>query len=143
MNKTKLGALLGALTLVLGLSGCVADGTYYGGGPGYYGGGYAGGYGGGYAGGYGPGYYGAPGPVVVAGGPVYRETVVVDNTRYRGRDGYYNGRRSGPYASGYRRAGRGYARRGGAVAGERRNVNRRVPAPVHHRGGDKKRPSYN
>lgn len=139
MNQTRLGALLGAFTLVFALSGCVADGTYYNGGPGYYGGGGGGGYYGG-GGGYGPGYYGAPGPVVVAGGPVYRETVVVDNTRYRGRDGYYNGRRSGPYASGYRRGGGGYSRRGGAVAaGERRTTSRRVPPPVHHRGDKKQR----
>ncbi len=112
--------------MMLGCVGCVADGSYYGGGygPGYYGGGY------------GPGYYGAPGPVVVAGGPVYRETVVVDNTRYR--DGYYRGRRPSPYYSGYRRGGNGYSRRGPAVV-ERRGASRRTPGAVYRRAPDKKR----
>ena len=126
MNKFNFGALLGALALMLGCVGCVADGSYYGGGGGYYGGGY------------GPGYYGAPGPVVVAGGPVYRETVVVDNTRYRYRDGYYRGRRPSPYYSGYRRGGYGYSRRGPAVV-ERRGVSRRTPGAVYRRAPDKKR----
>ncbi len=136
MNKSRLGAWFGALALGFGLTGCVADGPYYGGGGGYYGGG--GGYYGG--GGYGPGYYGAPGPVVVAGGPVYRETVVVDNTRYRYRDGYYGRRRPAPYYSGYRRGG-GYSRRGPVVV-ERRGSSRRRPAAVYHRGNDRKRSDY-
>ena len=132
MNKFKFSALLGALAMMMGCVGCVADGSYYGGGgygPGYYGGGY------------GPGYYGAPGPVVVAGGPVYRETVVVDNNRYRYRDGYYRGRRPSPYYSGYRRGGNGYSSRRGPGVTERRGVSRRTPGVVNRRGNDKKRRS--
>lgn len=129
MNKLNFGALLGALALMLGCVGCVADGSYYGGGGGYYGGGY------------GPGYYGAPGPVVVAGGPVYRETVVVDNRRYSNRDGYYRGRRPSPYYGGYRRGGNGYASRRGPAVLERRGGGRRMPGPVYRRGPDRERRS--
>lgn len=131
MNHIRFVALLGILTTALLGTGCVADGTYYGGGGGYYGGG----------GPYGPGYYGAPGPVVVEGGPVYRETVVVENNRYRGRDDrYYRGDRRGPYYSGNRRGGvNGHTRRGGPAVVERRGAVRRTPAAVSHRAPDKKR----